>query len=142
MTLRFVGGSILLAAGCTPVESNVLVNEVTWQAGGKIELANATSSPVDLSGWTVRHDAEGLGFTFATGVTLDPGEHLVLTQKTDQPFILDKSDTVLLEDQTGLLIDQVDYKTGQADLSFCRIPDADGPLQICSRATFGGANQP
>ncbi|MFO0757483.1 MAG: lamin tail domain-containing protein [Byssovorax sp.] len=131
-----------LAVACAPVESTVLINELSTDAGGKIELAGTTADPVDLSGWTVRREAGGLGFTFKQGVTLAPGVHLVLTQQTDQPFVLDKSDVVLLEDQTGLLLDRVEIASGQAALSYCRIPDGDGPFQMCSRATFGEANQP
>lgn len=131
-----------IGAGCTPVQSSVLVNELTWQAGGKVELAGTTANAVDLSGWTLRRAEGGLGFTFAGGVTLAPGQHLVLTQQTDQTFVLNKSDTLILEDQTGLLLDQVVYGSDEAELSYCRIPDAEGPFQPCSRATFGEANQP
>lgn len=142
MTVIALGAAAPLAAGCTPVQSSVLVNELTWQAGGKIELAGTTADPVDLSGWTLRRAEGGLGFTFASGVVLQPGRHLVLTQQTDQTFVLNKSDTLSLEDQTGLLLDQVAYGSDEAELSYCRVPDADGPFQPCSRATFGEANQP
>ncbi|MEO7328741.1 MAG: lamin tail domain-containing protein [Minicystis sp.] len=134
-----------ICAGCTPVESSVVVNEINTQVGGKIELAgtiSSTNAAVDLSGWTLRRADGGLAFAFTSGATLAPGQHLVLTRTTDQLFELGKSDTVILEDETGLLLDQVTYGSGDADVSFCRLPDAEGTPALCARATFGEVNQP
>ncbi len=137
-----IGAAAPFVAACAPVETSVLLNELTWQGGGKLELAGTTSASVDLSGWTVRREVGGLGFTFASGVTLAPGAHLVLTQPTDPPFALSKNDSVILEDQTGLRIDQVLFDDNQAEVSYCRVPDAEGPWALCARPTFGEANPP
>jgi hypothetical protein len=72
-------------ANTSPVTVPAIINEVMYhppdQSGSDnvrdefIELHNPTTSPLDLSGWVVKGDAD---FAFAPGTILRPGDYMVL----------------------------------------------------------------
>ena len=45
-----------------------------------------------------------------------------------------------LFDAAGVLVNEVNWATGDAATSYCRSPDGTGPWQVCATATFGAAN--
>lgn len=65
------------ATPASPV-GNVVINEIMFNpvtpGGEYIELLNRSTTPFDLSGWTLN----GLGYTFPPGSLLQPGKYLVL----------------------------------------------------------------
>ncbi len=72
-------------------QSGVVINEVAWM-GTKandenewIELYNAASQPIDISGWSLRSsDEKGLNIVFATSTTpLIPADGFYLLERTD-----------------------------------------------------------
>ena len=64
----------------------------------------------------------------------------MLVKGTDHPFGLGSSDGVRLFDAAGVLVNEVNWATGDAATSYCRSPDGTGPWQVCATATFGAAN--
>lgn len=114
--------------------AQVVINEIHYDPEPKtehvefIELFNAGEEAVDLSGWQFNN---GISYTFAEGVTLEPGAYLVITEnKThfDKKFgslfvagtpafdqwedgTLDNDgEAVALVDDEGELVDRVDYQ--------------------------------
>ncbi len=165
----FVGGSLACAAGCTfdtagcmlaPDAAMVAINEVTSDevhAGpfmgpsDAIELFNHGAMPVDLSGWKLSDDpafAAEKTYIFPAGTTLAPGEFKVLVAKDDLTLIGDfpfginnkEPETVILADANGNAVDSLMLDGPKALVSFCRLPDGDGPWAQCQQ-TFGAANE-
>ena len=68
------------AANHGPRTGPVVISEIFYHPPDGsfefLELTNISASPVDLSGWTVG----GIGFTFPAGVSLAPGEVMLLAQ--------------------------------------------------------------
>jgi hypothetical protein len=62
--------------------AGVVINEVRSRPAGMefLELYNSGTSPVDLSGWSL---GPAIQFTFPRGVSMEPGEYLVIAQAPD-----------------------------------------------------------
>ena len=122
-----------------------MINEVSSSGDDPIELYNPGDDEVDLGGWrlTDENDAPSAGtYFFATGSVLAPGQHLLMTKGADHAFGLGGKDEVRLRDTTGLLVDRVAWGKGEAEISWCRIPDGTGSPGSCAESTFGTSNDP
>ena len=148
-TIRLAGLSLVLVA-CgpeTPTEppaatSFVVINEVSASGDDRIELVNAGSGAVDLAGWTLYDEdrTPSKSFAFSGATILEPGERLLMRKGEEHAFGLGASDAVFLFDETGVLVDSVDWVEPQAQQSLARIPDGTGFFAPCSLHTFGSSN--
>jgi len=132
-------------AGCTALSLMVVINEVSSSGDDPIELYNPGDGDVDLSGWrlTDENDAPEVGpYFFPTGSILKADEYLLLTKGADHAFGLGGNDEVRLRDTGGLLVDRVAWGKGDAEISWCRIPDGTGEPGACAETTWGEPNAP
>jgi len=122
LSLALFGGLLI----CLPIHGQVVINEIMYQAPDDleqleyIELLNAGSQQVDLSGWKIQ---EGIEYSFREGATLDTGMFMVLSRDAalferiygKQPDgVYDKSlsnsgERITLIDNNGQLVDTVTY---------------------------------
>ena len=118
-----------------------------------VEIANAGSADVDLSGWTLTDD-KGLGhedaFTFGgsancTAPVIKAGEYLVLCKEAECSFEfgISGSDTVTLHDAANATVDTTGMMggLGALDMTWARMPDATGDFAYSSEPTPGTANK-
>jgi len=111
-------------------ETNIVINEIMSDPpsdernGEFIELFNRGNEAVDLSGWEF---VEGIDFTFAEGTIMAPGSYLVVAANKDwinenytgvqvignfRNNLANEGELLRLEDQSGNLADEVNYKVG------------------------------
>ncbi len=167
----FDGGALACLADCSgfdvsactadPLAAVLRLNEVTSTAlvdgayagaGDAVELYNAGMAPADLSGLQLSDDAGFAAdktYVFPPGLTLAPGAFVVLT-KLDEvtgageyTFGISDSapESIFLGDANGSVLDEVAFSGVDAILSWCRLPDGEGPWQACARS-FGAQNLP
>jgi len=164
----YVSGALACGASCTldasgcmlaPDTALVTLNELTSDAvlagpyagGDAIELHNGGKKAADLSGWKLSDDGSfppEKTYVFPGGSTLGPGEFKVLvaqdeeTMVGDLPFGLNnkETETLVLADAAGNVVDSVMVEGPKAVVSFCRVPDAIGAWGQCEQ-TFGAANK-
>lgn len=152
-SIGFDGGTLVCngscdgydTTACTLPKSGVVINEVTSAGDDLIELYNGGTAVADLSGWQVTDDAPEQpdhSYSLPGGTTLAPGAYLVLTKGVDHLFGLGGSDSVRLVDLDGKQQNTATWSSGEADTSFCRIPNGTGAFKVCTVATFGSANIP
>ena len=130
-------------SGCVPPSRIVVINEVTSSDDDRIELLNVSIVPVVISGWTLsdKDTAEpDQLFTIPPGVSLAPGDYVVFTKDVDHEFGLGGNDKLVLRDETGTLIDRVNWSKDEAEVSYCLIPNGGDTAQVCDEQTFGGPN--
>jgi hypothetical protein len=159
LDLGFTGGALACSDGCTfdasmcVSGSAVALNELE-SAEDRIELYNAGNQPVDLSGWILTDDlvdqdydpaADPEKLVFAPQTSLAAQQFLVVPKGADpgqHPFGLGgDGDTVTLLQPNLTVVDQVTYGQGEADVSYCRLPDGPGGDWTSGCApTFGAAN--
>ncbi len=141
-------------------ESSVCINEVCSQNkacladsygvySDWIELYNAGSSPVDLSGYGLSDDAaEPMKWTFPAGTTVGAGEYkIVFASKQASPatelhtgFSLSKNgETLLLSDAQGGLLQKVELPTLAEDSTYGRTPDGSAVFEVM-QASPGKSN--
>lgn len=109
--------------------AQVVINEIHANPDVKtefvefVELHNAGSSPVNLSGWQL---ADAVEFTFSNGTTLPAGGFLVVAQNPGSvqakfgtaalgPWsgsLANEGETIVLKNAAGGVEDQVEYKLG------------------------------
>jgi hypothetical protein len=122
----------------------VRLNEVTSELEDLIELVNTSGVAQDLGGWSLSDDSpqlEGHLYLLPEGSALEPGAHLLL--RKDQHLLgLGLRDQVVLRDAQGQEVDRAAWRYGEAQTSFCRLPEATGPFQPCGAASPGQANEP
>jgi hypothetical protein len=165
----FVSGTLACAADCSafdttaceadPAGAVVRINELTSQdvvegefsgASDAIELYNAGMMAADLGGFLLSDEvdfAQDKTYVFPPGMTLQPGEFLVLvklddaTGEGDFPFGIsaDNEETISLADSTGTVVDAVTFLGPDAQISWCRLPDGEDAWQTCGQ-TFGMSN--
>ncbi|MDB4265314.1 lamin tail domain-containing protein [bacterium] len=108
-------------------QTAIVINEIMFDAPSDqgnaefIELYNRGSEGVDLSGWKI---ADGVSFDFPVGTTLAPGAYLVIAADKEYfsrayPGVValgdwsgtlrDRGELLRIEDQSGNLVDEVDY---------------------------------
>ncbi len=114
-----------------------------------IELYNAGSSPVDLSGFGLSDDeAEPMKWVFPQGTTLGAGEYKIIFASKQEStaselhtgFALSKNgETLLLSDAQGTLLQKVELPTLAEDSTYGRTPDGSAVLEVM-QATPGKSN--
>lgn len=131
----------------------VAINEIE-AVDDRVELHNASTEPVDLSGWILTDKFTDAGYdpatdaeklVFAPGTELAPGGYLVVAKgglAGQHPFgLASDGDTVTLVQADLTMVDQVTYGPEQAEISFCALPDGpDGMWTADCTPTFGAAN--
>ncbi len=131
------------ANNCAPA---IVINEIESSdaAGGAdwVELANAGSGAVNLSGWSLKDDGDDDVYVFGDE-TIDAGERLLIerdeTGATGFSYGLGGSDAVRLFDATETLVDAYVW-TSHAAVTYGRCPDITGEIGATSVATPGAAN--
>ena len=111
-----------------------------------VELVNLADAPRSLLGATL---TDGSGVAWALpDTTLAPGGRVVLScdGETDQgplhgPFALEKDgESLTLRDADRVLADEVEVPALDADASWARVPDGDGPFVVADDPTPGRTN--
>jgi hypothetical protein len=118
-----------------PASSSVRLNELLPLPGGTdwdrdgaadeldewVELYNAGTAPVDLSGWLLDDAEDGsAAYQIPAGVVLEPGAFLVLYRQKTGIILDDGGDTVRLLDPPGQVVDWVTFREVGADASYNR----------------------
>src|SRR5437762_9460612 len=123
---------LVLSLTCTvlnPASAEIVINEIHYNPDVKtepvefIELLNAGSSNVDLSGW---YFSDAVTFTFSAGTSLPAGGYVIVAQ--DPAALLSKfgvsalgpwtgtlnnrGEKIVLRDALGGIQDEVDYQLG------------------------------
>ncbi|MFC4137121.1 MULTISPECIES: lamin tail domain-containing protein [unclassified Microbacterium] len=142
-----VSGGAFAAIPAVAAGPGVVVNEIVYDdivpgAVDAIELFNAGSGAVDLSGWGVFDDKREESGTIPAGTILGAGQFLVLEKDGSPlgfPFGLGKGDTVTLVNASGTEVDSYAY-TGDAPLGdWSRCADG-GEWAHGTELTLGGPN--
>lgn len=161
----FDGGDLACARDCTfdtsacmepETESMVVINEFSSASPDPIELYNAGEEDVDISGWILTDDLASPGdrydpdadeeeLLFPDGTILEAGAYLVVDEGDipNHPFGLSGGgDVIALMDADLTVVDFIEYGDGEADDSFCRVPDGPGGdwTSGCT-PSFGEANE-
>jgi hypothetical protein len=161
----YIGGQLACAPSCAAYDVSgcdvdaaaplVRLNEVLAKGasegpyagmGDLIEIVNIGGAAADLSGWRLSDEPllpDDKTIVFAPRTFLGPGERLVITESTGLPFGVSSSnpETLTLLDAGGVAVDVVTFEGAAAAISYCRVPDGDGPWQSCLQ-TPGAANKP
>ena len=154
----FAGGTLLCATECDRLDTTmceadsgggVVINEVTSAGDDLIELYNASDAAIDIGGWYIVDDGWDAAapdpthrYDFPAGTELAAGAYLVLTKDVEHPFGVGGNDAIIVYDADDMVVDQTTWPDGDAETSWCRIPDGTGDFQVCSTATFGASNMP
>jgi hypothetical protein len=132
--------------GCVAAVGEVVINEVTSSGDDLIELFNKGTASVDISAWFVADDGfdlanidEAKRYIFPAGTMLDAGAFLVLTKNTEHQFGVGNSDALTLYNDASAIVDTVSWAAGEAQVSYCRMPDG-GAFEVCAAPTFGSSN--
>jgi len=156
----FVGGALACTADClrdtTACKSSsaVVINELE-SGQDDIELYNAGDTAIDVGGWILTDDPVGPDYdpatdlekvVFAAPTTIVSEGFFVVTKGMgpgQHPFGLSgDGDTVTLLRPDLSVADRVSYTAGQADVSYCRLPDGpDGDWTPGCTPTQGAPNQ-
>jgi hypothetical protein len=155
-TLGFSGGTLVCDADCLGVSTDactfttgdVVINELTSSGTDDIELFNTSASAVTITGYALfdtgydpvadegsSTDVETIG-TF----TLAAGAYLVLSKGDSHNIGVGDIDTLTLRDDDGNIVDRVSWTTGQAEVSYCRVPNGTGAFVTCPERTLGAVN--
>ncbi|MEZ4472891.1 MAG: lamin tail domain-containing protein [bacterium] len=151
----FDGGELACAEDCSEVRTDactrrpvVVINEVCSSGDDAIELHNRSAQAADLAGWAVAdadYDPDQAEATadhlHRLSGTLGPGAWRVLRKGEDHAFGLGAVDSVRLLDAEGRVVDETAWEEGDAAVSWCRLPDGEGPFMACDEATLGGPNR-
>ncbi|MEM7314315.1 MAG: lamin tail domain-containing protein, partial [Planctomycetota bacterium] len=140
----------------TPGESpsakpQIVINEVVSNASANgvdsIELYNAGTTPVDISGWNLSDTSDDLfRFEIPSGTTIGAGDFLVFDE-TQFGFGLNGSEgddvwlTIPDGTRTVQFVDEVHFGAAFEEFSFGRVPDGVGRLTTTSRNTLGCSNR-
>ncbi len=158
--LGFAGGALACTPQCTHDTADcttgeaLVINELE-ATNDDVELYNAGNAPIDVSGWILTDDvvdpnydpmADAEKLVFAAQTTIPAKGFLVVPKGMNvnqHPFGLGgDGDTVTLLRPNLELVDQVAYAAGEADASYCRLPDGPGGdwTAMCS-PTQGAPNE-
>jgi len=141
--LAFLFASTVYAEELTP---SIYLNEIQIEPVQKVEIVNATSSVMDISGWYLDDDGGTTYVTFPEATVLQPASCLIFEGK----FNLNKAsadtlrlfnDTLPPTSEAAIPIDTYSYDTSPGELlSFQRSPD--GSTQwIAGTESFGRWNE-
>jgi hypothetical protein len=129
-------------------DARLVINEVAYKGSGEntcdkddwIELLNTDEEVVDLTSYML-HDDNGKDDEDATifaGVTVAPGEFLILCKDKDFKFSIGIDDTISLLDPTGIPVDSVTLPgIGANDETYAYV---DGEYKYTITPTPGEAN--
>lgn len=145
---------VILAAGAScsspaddpkVTDGDVVINEISPAQGEDwIELYNDSDVTVDLTNFRIYDDATRK-YTLPSGTTIAPRGFLVLIcddlgSGLNTNFRLSsQGESVFLENNTGQLIDRVDFPPLNDGQSYARFPDA-GTFQITGNTTRNATN--
>lgn len=108
-----------------------------------VEIYNAGSSDVDISGWYLYDNApvgHAADITPVTeGIVLAPGEFYTFEINKDFTFGFGKNDKVTIFNKDGVVVDEFEY-TGHAAGVYARIPDGTGDFVDFATSTKGKLN--
>jgi len=127
----------------------VVINEIVFNHSEEedaVELYNAGTVAVDLSGYTIHDDApDKHTFTIPEGTVLEPEAFLFYYKNKDNvtgfDFGLGKNDLVTLKTPEGVVVDEKVWTVdaGGATGAIGRIPDGSDEWQV-AQVTLGSAN--
>lgn len=147
--LALPGAALAASAADEPgaASAGVVVNEIVYDAAthgtvDSIELFNASSGAVDVSGWAVMDDKRTERGTIPAGTTLAAGAHLVLAKDAAPlgfPFGLGKGDEVVLVDAADAVVDAYAYAATALLADWSRCADG-GEWAPATAVTLGAAN--
>lgn len=125
----------------------ILINEVAavGDPADWVELFNADTVTVDLSGWRLRDDDPTHEALLPEGTSIAPGTYLVLDRDSGAwGFGLGSTDAVVLTMADGSLVDAVAWIDGDspAGATWARLPDAGATWATSWEPTPGAANVP
>ncbi|MGI6786589.1 MAG: lamin tail domain-containing protein [Gleimia sp.] len=130
-------------AMAAPDSSGVVINEIVYGdalvpgTNDSIELYNAGTETVDLTGWSLHDDKDCPGETDLSG-SIAPGEFKVLVEGTDFTFGFGKGDTARLFNGEEI-VDSYTYEVN-ANENWSRCPDGTGDFAQGTRQTLGEPN--
>ncbi|HKQ36474.1 MAG TPA: lamin tail domain-containing protein, partial [Verrucomicrobiae bacterium] len=121
-----VVGSVFLSSG---VKGQIVINEIHYDPDVKtelvefVELHNASSAAVNISGWSL---SDAIDYTFPAGTTIAPGGFAVAAQNTNAfrakfgfnafgPWagrLNSSGERVVLRNAAGQIVDEVTYQLG------------------------------
>ena len=146
---RMTTSARILLCVCTALapavaSANVTINEVLFDDSGTddrefIELFNAGSTTIDISGWTVGGrdlTTTNPTATIPSGTTLAPGAYYVLgntgvlnvNQVVAANFLENDNETVELRDGTSALIDAMAVETNKGTTFYSGIPELQAQI--------------
>lgn len=125
----------------------ILINEVAavGDPADWVELFNADTMTVDLSGWRFRDDDPTHEVLLPESTSIAPGAYLVLDRDSGAwGFGLGSTDAVVLTMANGSLVDAVAWIDGDSPsgATWARLPDAGGTWATSFEPTPGAANAP
>lgn len=125
--------------------SAIRINEVESNndATDWVEIVNAGTEPIDISGWTVM-DNDPAGHAadvtpLAAGTVLAPGAYFVFDGGTHFSFGLGGADVASVRDAAGLVVAEYQWST-HAAVTYGRCPDTTGPMGDQVVSSKGAAN--
>lgn len=128
--------------------SGLVINEVA-AAGDPddwVELYNGGTDSIDLGGWTLTDSDPLHTHVFAGGQTIGAGGYKLLLRKEAGAFTfgLGAMDSVVLYDDSGALVDRIDWADGAspAGTTYGRIPNGTGDFQTLVGPSPAAENVP
>ncbi|MEV6924291.1 lamin tail domain-containing protein [Dactylosporangium sp. NPDC051485] len=117
---------------------NVRINEVTSSGNDTVELYNAGSTPVSISGWKMSDDSFSPQSFSPSSTTIPAGGFVTF----NSPKGLGDSDKVVIYTADGTVVDRVEWATNKAKPAMARCGgDGTGAWVTTTTATtFGAAN--
>ena len=111
----------LAAVAIIDIEPNPPGNDEEHLDAERVTIQNNGTTPVELSGWTLRDESTANRFRFGDGVLLDPGSSLdvvtgctsgvgVVAWCSDRPVWNNGGDTAILLDRDGRIVDLLRYR--------------------------------
>ncbi|SNS51285.1 lamin tail domain-containing protein [Actinoplanes regularis] len=117
---------------------NIRINEVTSSNNDTVELYNAGSTPVSVSGWKMSDDGFSPQSFSPSSTTIPAGGFVTF----NSPKGLGDSDKLVIYSADGTVVDRVEWATNKAKPAMARC-GADGTgawVTATTAATFGSAN--
>lgn len=139
--VALVGAGVAVVAPAQAAERGVVINEIESNGDDVdwIELVNAGSTAVDVSGWRVKDNDDSRTDAIADGTVLEPGAYLVYVEPA-MTFGLGKADAARLYLADGTtLVDSFSW-TQHASVTYGRCPNGTGEFADTSASTRGAAN--
>jgi len=141
-TGAFVTMSSVTKGAVNDCRPQVKINEVESNGGTPgdwIELYNAGTTTVNLSGFIVKDIDDSRTTTLPAGTTIAPGGFYVIEESL-MGFGLGAGDAARIFDPNGALLDSYTW-TAHAAITYGRCPDGTGDFASTTASTKGAANQ-